>query len=155
MSFAGVHKKISLKASIVSICVSVLVPVICLQISLSIQRSKMDGDTPEICRLYLEQSAFVHDHFGRLHEERFIQDESATFAKNPTSDTLGLYTFKVTGTKATGILKMVWTREMGSGALTVSAIEITNERPLAKPVSDHQPQEEEPPISSLADGMLC
>ncbi len=72
MSFAWLHKKISLRASIVAICVALLVTILFLQVGLSIYESKIDGDTPEICRLYLEQNAFVRDHFGQLHEERFV-----------------------------------------------------------------------------------
>ena len=60
MSFAWLHKKISLKASTVAICGSVVFTIICLQVVLSLGESSKDGDTPEICRLYLEQNGFVH-----------------------------------------------------------------------------------------------
>jgi hypothetical protein len=155
MSFAWLHKKISLRASIVAICVAVLVTILFLQVGLSIYESKIDGDTPEICRLYLEQNAFVRDHFGQLHEERFVKGESASFIQDLNSGTLGLYTFKVSGTKATGILKMIWAREVGSGALTVSAINITDERPLSHPGDDHGPKEAEPRLSGLPSGLLA
>ena len=155
MSFAWLHKKISLRVSIVAICVTVLATIICLQLCLFIYESKINGDTPEICRLYLEQNAFVHDHFGELQEERFIKGESAAFIQEPNLGTLGLYTFKVTGTKAKGVLKMIWARELGNGALTVSAINITDEHPLSHPVTDHGTKEAEPRLSGLPTGPLA
>jgi len=155
MSFAWFHKKISLRVSVVAICVTVLATLICLQLCLSIYESKINGDTPEICRLYLEQNAFVHDHFGELQEERFIKDESAAFIQEPNLGTIGLYTFKVTGTKAKGVLKMIWARELGNGALTVSAINITDEHPFSHPITDHSPKEVEPRLSALPTGPLA
>jgi hypothetical protein len=155
MSTTCLPKKISLRTSIVAMCVAVLVTIVGLQVCLSIYESKMDGDTPEICRLYLEQNAFVHDHFGKLHEERFIRDESATFIQDPTSSTLGLYTFKLSGSKATGVLKMIWVREVRSGALTVSAIKITDECPLSKPGTDYGPKQAKPRLSRLPSGPLA
>src|SRR5271166_2168746 len=155
MSFAWLHKKISLRASIVAICVTVLATIICLKLCLFIYESKINGDTPEICQLYLEQNAFVHDHFGELQKERFLKDESAAFIQEPNLGTLGLYTFEVTGTKAKGLLKMIWARELRSGALTVSAINITDEHPLAHPVTDQGPKEAEPRLSGLPTGPLA
>ena len=64
MFFAWLHEKISLKTSIVAICASGCVPLSGLQVSLSLGEPSKDGDTPKICRLYLEQNSFVHDHFG-------------------------------------------------------------------------------------------
>ena len=75
MSFAWLHKKISHRASIVAICVAVLVTIACLQVSLSIYESKMDGDTPEICRLYLEQKAEIDDAMGRQAEFKTGMDD--------------------------------------------------------------------------------
>ena len=155
MSFAWLHKKISLKASIVAICVTVLVIIICLQVCLSIYESKINGDTPEICRLYLEQNGFVHDHFGELQEERFLKDESVAFIQEPNLGTLGLYAFKIIGTKEKGILNMIWARELGNGALTVSAMDITDEHPLSHPVTDQGPKEAEPRLSGLPTGPLA
>jgi hypothetical protein len=155
MSFAWLHKKISLRASIVAMCVAVLVTILFLQVGLSVYQSKIDGDTPEICRLYLEQNAFVHDHFGKLHEERFVKGESVSFIQDLNSGTVGLYTFKVSGTKATGFLKMIWVREVGSGALTVTTINITDERPLSHPVNDQSSKEVEPRLSGLPNGPLA
>ena len=77
----------------------------------------------------------IHDHFGELQEELFVNDESAVLVNDPNLGTEGLYTFRVTGTKAKGTLKMVWVREVGDGALTVSAISITDECPLSHPLS--------------------
>ena len=155
MSFAWLHQKISLRASIVAICVTVVVTIICLQVCLSIYESKINGDTPEICQLYLEQNAFVHDHFGELQEERFLKGESVADIHDPNLGTVGLYTFKVSGTKANGILKMIWVRELGNGDLTVSAISITDERPLSHAVTDQCPKDAEPRLSSLPPGPLA
>jgi hypothetical protein len=155
MSSPWVHKKISLRFSIVAICVAVVVTIACLQTGLSFYESKINGDTPAICRLYLEQSALVHDHFGAVQEELFVKDESATIIQDQGSGTIGLYTFKVSGTKAKGTLKMVWAREVGNGALTVTAISITDEHPLSHPLTDHRPKEAAPQLSGLPNGPLA
>jgi hypothetical protein len=155
MSSAWLHKKISRRASIVAICVAVLVTIACLQVSLSIYESKIDGDTPEICRLYLEQSAFVHDHFGQLQEEHFLRSESTAFTQDPSSGTMGLYTFKISGTKAKGTLKMVWARELDSGALTVSVMNIVDEFPLSNPVKADDQKVAAPELSGLPNGQIA
>ena len=129
MTFPWLHKKISLRTSIVAICVAGVVTIVCLDICLSIYESKINGDTPAICRLYLEQNPMVHDHFGKLQEQLFLKDESAVLVNDPISGTQGLYTFRVKGTIAKGTLKMVWAREAGEGALTVTAISIADESP--------------------------
>jgi hypothetical protein len=155
MSFAWLHKKISRRASIVAICLAILLTIACLQVSLSIYESKIDGDTPEICRLYLEQSAFVHDHFGKLREERFLRGESMTFTQDPSLGTMGLCTFKISGTKAKGTLKMVWARELDSGALTVSIMNIVDEFPLSNPVKADDQKGAAPEISGLPNGQMA
>jgi hypothetical protein len=144
MSFAWLHNKVSLRASIVAICASVVLTVICLQVGLSLGEPNKDGDTPEICRLYLEQNGFVHDHFGRLREARFVKDKSVATIQPPNPGTVGLYTFKISGTKAKGTLEMLWAREVENGALTVNAIHITEESPYSQPVSSQGPREAAP-----------
>ena len=139
MSFAWLHKKISLKASIVAICGSVVFTIISLQVGLCLGEPSKDGDTPEICRLYLEQNGFVHDHFGRLQEALFVKDKSVAIIQKPNPGTVGLYTFRVSGTKAKGTLQMLWDREVGNGALTVNAINITEESPYSRPITGHGP----------------
>ena len=126
MSFPWLHQKISLRASIVAIGVALAVTIVCLQICLSIYENKINGDTPAICRLYLEQNPMVHEHFGALQEELFLKGESAVLVDDPNSGKEGLYTFRVTGSIAKGTLKMIWAREAGDGALTVTAISITD-----------------------------
>jgi len=155
MSFAWLHKKISLRTSIIAICGAVAVTLIYLQICLSLSVSENDGDTPEICRLYLEQNAFVHDHFGRLQGARFVKDKSVAMIQEPNTGTVGLYTFCVSGTKAAGTLEMLWAREVGSGALTVNAISITDERPFSRPVTDHSAKKARPLFSGLPEGPLA
>ena len=155
MSFAWLHKKISLKASIVAIGGSVLLTIISLQVGLSLGGPSKDGDTPEICRLYLEQNGFVHDHFGKLREERFVKEKSMATIQPPNPDTVGLYTFKVSGTKAQGTLEMLWSREVENGALTVTAIRITEESPYSQPLTSHGPKEAAPHYSGLPEGPLA
>jgi hypothetical protein len=155
MSFPWLHKKISLRVSIAAICLAVAITFVCLELCLSIYESRINGDTPAICRLYLEQNPMVRDHFGELQEELFLKDESAVIVNDPNSGTQGLYTFRVTGTLAKGTLKMVWAREVGDGALTVTAISITGERPFSHPAAGHDPKEVAPQVSGLPSGPIA
>jgi hypothetical protein len=155
MFFAWLHKKISLKASIAAICASVVLTIISLQVVLSLGEGNKDGDTPEMCRLYLEQNGFVHDHFGKLREESFVKDKSMATIEPPNPETVGLYTFKVSGAKAKGTLEMLWAREVGNGALTVTAIRITEESPYSQPLTSHGPKEAAPQYSGLPEGPLA
>jgi hypothetical protein len=155
MSFPWLHQKISLKASIAAIGVAIAVTIVCLKVCLSIYENKINGDTPAICRLYLEQNPMVHDHFGELQEELFLKDESAVLVNDPKWGTQGLYTFRVTGSIAKGTLKMVWAREVGDGALTVSAISITDEHPRPHSRTDPEPQEVVPRVSGLPSGPIA
>jgi hypothetical protein len=155
MALPWLHKKISLRASVAAIGVAVAITLACLQACLSIYESRINGDTPAICRLYLEQNPMVHDHFGQLQEELFVKDESAVLINDPHLGTQGLYTFRVTGAIAKGTLKMVWARESGDGALTVSAISITDESPLSHPFTGQDPQEVAPQVSGLPCGPIA
>jgi hypothetical protein len=155
MSFPSLHQKISLRTSIVAIGGAVAITIVCMQACLSIYESKINGDTPAICRLYLEQNPMVHDHFGKLQEEFFLKDESAVFVNDPDSGSQGLYTFSVTGTVAKGTLKMVWARETGNGALTVSVISITEESPLSHPLTGRDPKEVAPQLSGVPTGPIA
>ena len=83
------------------------------------------------------------------------KDESASFLNDPNSGTQGLYTFRVTGTIAKGTLKMVWAREVGDGALTVTAISITHECPLSHPIIGHDPKEVAPQLSGFPSGPIA
>jgi hypothetical protein len=155
MSFAWLHKKISLKASIVAICGSVVFTIISLQVGLSLGEPSKDGDTPEVCRLYLEQNGFVIDHFGKLREESFVKDKSVATIQAPNPETVGLYTFKISGTKAKGTLEMLWVREVENGGVTVTAIRITEESPYSQPLTSHGPKESAPQYSGLPEGPLA
>jgi hypothetical protein len=157
MSFPRLHQKISLRASAAAICIAVAITIVCLQVCLSVYESKINGDTPAICRLYLQQNPMVHDHFGKLQEELFLKDESAVLINDPNSGTQGLYTFRVTGTIAKGTLNMVWAREVGDGALTVTAISIIDERPLSHPLPGHHLHLKEvaPQVSGLPSGPIA
>jgi hypothetical protein len=155
MYSAWLHKKISLKASIVAICASVVLTVISLQVGLSRGEASKDGDAPEICRLYLEQNGFVQDHFGKLREESFVKDKSMTTIQPPNPETVGLYTFKVSGTKAKGTLEMLWAREVENGALTVTAIRITEESPYSQPLTSHGSKQAAPQYSGFPEGPVA
>jgi hypothetical protein len=50
---------------------------------------------------------------------------------------------------------MVWAREVGDGALTVTAISITDERPLPHPRTGADPQEVVPQVSELPSGPIA
>jgi hypothetical protein len=155
MSFPWLHQKISLRASIAAIGVAVAITIVCLQVGLSIYENKINGDTPAICRLYLEQNPMVHDHFGELQQALFLKDESAVLADDPNWGAQGLYTFRVTGTIAKGTLKMVWAREVGDGALTVTAISITDECPFPHARTGPEPNEEVPQVSGFPSGPIA
>jgi hypothetical protein len=155
MSFPWLHQKISLRASTGAICLAVAITIVCLQVCLSAYELKINGDTPAICRLYLEQNPMVHDHFGELQEELFLKDESAVLINDPNSGAQGLYTFRIRGTIAKGTVKMVWAREVGDGALTVTAIRITDEHPLSHPLTGHDLKEVAPQVSGLPSGPIA
>jgi hypothetical protein len=155
MSVPLLHQKISLRASAAAICFAIAITIVCLQVCLSVYESKINGDTPAICRLYLQQNPMVRDHFGKLQEELFLKDESAVLINDPNSGTQGLYTFRVTGTIAKGTLNMVWAREAGDGALTVTAISITDERPLSHPPTGHDLKEVAPQVSGFPSGPIA
>jgi hypothetical protein len=155
MSFPWLHKKISLRASIVAIGVAVATTIVCLQVCLSIYECNINGDTPAICRLYLEQNPMVRDHFGELRQALFLKDQSAVLVDDPNWGRQGLYTFRVTGTIAKGTLKMVWAREAGDGAVTVTAISITDEYPIPHAPTDPDPKEVVPQVSGLPCGPIA
>jgi hypothetical protein len=155
MSFPCLQKKISMRASIVAIGGAIAITIVCLQVCLSIYECKINGDTPAICRLYLEQNPMVHDHFGKLQEELFVKDESAVLVDDPNWGRQGLYTFRVTGSIAKGTLKMVWARETGDGALTVTAISIIDESPLVHPRTSPELKEVAPQVSGLPSGPIA
>jgi hypothetical protein len=50
---------------------------------------------------------------------------------------------------------MVWARKVGDGALTVTAISITDERPLPHPSTVADPQEVVPQVSDLPSGPIA
>ena len=155
MSFPWLHQKISLRASTAAICIAVAMTIVCLQVCLSVYESKINGDTPAICRLYLEQNPMVHHHFGKLQEELFLKDESAVLINDPNSGTQGLYTFRVTGTIAKGTVNMVWAREVGDGALTVTVIRIIDEHPLSHPLTGHDLKAVAPQVSGFPSGPIA
>lgn len=155
MSFPWLHKKVSLKASIAAVCLAVAITMVCLQVCLFFYECKINGDTPAICRLYLEQNPMVHDHFGELKQALFLKDQSAVLVDDPNWGRQGLYTFRVTGSIAKGTLKMVWAREVGDGALTVTAISITEESPLRHPRTDPERKEVAPQVSGLPGGPIA
>jgi hypothetical protein len=87
--------------------------------------------------------------------ELFLKNESVVLVDDPNSGKQGLYTFRVTGRIAKGTLKMVWARELGDGALTVTAISINDEHPLPHPSTDADPQQVVPQVSDLPSGPIA
>ncbi len=140
ISFEWLHKKISRGASIIAICVAVAVTIVCLEVCLAIYSSKINGDTPEICQLYLEQNDIVHDHFGELQEERFLKDESVTLVQDPNAGTVGLYTFRISGTKAKGTLKMVLGQGSGEWRLDGQRDQYHRRTPTLSPALRTRPE---------------
>ena len=89
-------------------------------------QARLEGDTPEVCRVYLEQNAFVLSHFGHLRKARFQADQSCAFPDGEHGGwRQGVYVYAVAGTRAEGKLKVVWSREPGDqGSFAVSYLQI-------------------------------
>lgn len=96
-----------------------------------LKQASVDGDTPETCRIYLEQNAFVIEHFGQLRQKRFQPDQSCAYADDERDGaTGGVYTYSVAGTHAQGVIKLVWTRAPGpNGCLHVPYLQILKSEP--------------------------
>lgn len=94
-------------------------------------QGNLHGDTPEICRISLEQNPFVIKNFGHLREERFRAGESCAFADPKYHGcTEGIYTYAVSGSRAEGVIKAVWMREPGAnGSLYIISLQIVGRRP--------------------------
>jgi hypothetical protein len=97
----------------------------------SLEQARLHGDTPEVCRVILEQNSFVIKHFGHLREERFQAGESCVFAdQNHRGCTEGVYTYAVYGSRAEGVIQAAWMREPGAnGSLYIISLQILRQRP--------------------------
>lgn len=97
-----------------------------------LQQARLHGDTPEVCRVSLEQNAFVIKNFGHLREERFQAGESCAFRdQRHHGCTQGVYTYVVYGSQAEGVIKAAWIREPGAnGSLYVIYLQILGRRPV-------------------------
>jgi hypothetical protein len=97
-----------------------------------LDQARLHGDTPEVCRVILEQNPFVIKHFGHLHEERFQAGESCIFPdQNHRGCTEGVYTYAVYGSRAEGVIKAAWIREPGAnGSLYLISLQILGRRPV-------------------------
>ena len=95
------------------------------------EQSRLHGDTPDVCRVLLEQNAFMITNFGHLREERFQPDESCAFRDQEHHGcTQGVYTYTVFGSRAEGVIKAAWIREPGTnGSLYVIYLQILERRP--------------------------
>lgn len=94
-------------------------------------QASVQGDTPEICGISLEQNPFMIKNFGHLREERFQPGESCAFPDpKHRGCTEGLYTYAVYGSQAEGVIKAVWIREPGAnGSLYIISLQIVGRRP--------------------------
>ena len=110
------------------------------------EQARLHGDTPDVCRIVLEQNAFMIKNFGRLREERFQAAESCAFRDQERHGyTQGVYTYAVSGSRAEGVVKAAWIREPGAnGSLYVLYLQILGRRPAgvlssppATPVEHH------------------
>lgn len=97
----------------------------------NLQQARLQGDTPEVCRIILEQNPFMIRHFGHLREERFQAGESCVFEDQAHRGcTNGVYTYTVCGTRAEGIIKAAWMREPGTnGSFYIISLQIVRRRP--------------------------
>ena len=106
-------------------------------------QKSVDGDTPETCRIYLEQNAFVIEHFGRLRQEHFRPGESCAYVDERQEGLIkGVYTYAIVGSDAQGIVRLVWTRTAGpNGCLSVPYLQILQRTPnQVVSDSDHLPR---------------
>jgi len=96
-----------------------------------LEQARLHGDTPEVCRVILEQNSFVIRNFGRLREERFQAGESCVFPDlKHRGCTEGVYTYAVYGSRAEGVIKATWLREPGAnGSLYIIALQIVGRQP--------------------------
>jgi hypothetical protein len=111
---------------------------VCLAIisgSYCVNRLLVDRDTPEVCEVYLEQNAFVLQHFGRLHRESFKANESCAFLDGKLGGcTVGVYTYAIAGSRAEGVVQLAWIREPGlQGSLLVPYLQIMEHRSTTGP----------------------
>lgn len=107
--------------------------------SYCLDRLSVERDTPQVCQVYLEQNAFVLQHFGRLRHERFKANESCAFVDGELGGcTQGVYTYAIIGSRAEGVVQLAWIREPGSkGSLLVPYLQIMEQRSTTRlqPVS--------------------
>ena len=96
-----------------------------------LEQARLHGDTPDVCRVVLEQNAFMIKNFGHLREERFQAGESCVFEEQKHRGcTEGVYTYAVYGSRAEGIIKAAWMREPGAnGSLYIISLQILRRRP--------------------------
>ena len=119
-----------------------IVPTICLGwwaiaggLGCSREQARLEGDTPEICRVYLEQDAAVLAQFGRLQVVRFQPGQSCAFADEAHAGyRQGVYIFAVSGTRAEGRLKVAWNREPGDkGSFWLLCLQTLDCTPVSRP----------------------
>jgi hypothetical protein len=98
----------------------------------NLQQARLHGNTPEVCRVILEQNPFIIKHFGHLREERFQAGESCVFPDHEhRGRTEGVYTYAVYGSRAEGIIKAAWMREPGAnGSLYIISLQVLGRRPV-------------------------
>ena len=128
-----------------------------------LEQARLNGDTPELCRVILEQNPFMIKNFGRLREECFQAGESCVFADQKHHGcTEGVYTYSVYGSRAEGVIKAAWMREPGAnGSLYIISLQILRRRPVrSSPSRPLTPAERRRPFypgqpSLSAGGATC
>lgn len=98
----------------------------------NLEQARLHGNTPEVCRVILEQNPFMIRQFGHLREERFQAGESCVFEdQEHRGCTEGVYTYAVCGSRAEGAIKAAWMREPGAnGSLYIISLQILRRRPI-------------------------
>jgi len=133
LSFSSfLHHRVSGPVALSVIAGSVMLLAIAFWGLNSLQEARLHGDTPEVCRIILEQNPLLIKRFGHLREERFQAGESCVFADPAHRGcTEGVYTYAVCGSRAEGIIKAAWVREPGAnGSLYILSLQILGQRPV-------------------------
>jgi hypothetical protein len=126
------HRQVSKPAALSMIAGSVMLLAIAAWGWSELEQARLHGDTPEVCRVILEQNPFMIKNFGHLREERFQAGESCAFQDQQHHGcTEGVYTYAVYGSQAEGVIKAAWIREPGAnGSLYIISLQVLGRRPV-------------------------
>lgn len=137
-------------------CVACLGSIAGTQLYISACDAYINQDTPEICELYLNQNQLVHQRFGQLRSAHFRKQSSVAFFDDRNhGGTAGIYVFGLVGSKANGVIQMMWLREAGqNGAISVPNIQINEEIPAKTKAQDLDRQPDTPPLQFRYTGAI-